>query len=137
MGAKKKLPKTEVDWKKMLTEEQCFILREKGTEPAFTGKYYKSKEKGIYVCAGCGNELFSSETKFESGTGWPSFFKPGSRDSIEMKEDRSHFTVRTEVLCKKCGGHLGHVFDDGPQPTGKRFCINSGALNFKKAKKKN
>src|SRR3990167_11452783 len=97
----------EDDWKKKLTPEQYRVLREKQTERPFTGKLLDNKEKGAYVCAGCGNELFSSETKFESGTGWPSFFKPGSRDSIEMKEDRSHFTVRTEVLCKKCGGHLG------------------------------
>ena len=107
------------------------MLREKGTEPAFTGKYLRNKKKGTYVCAGCGNELFSSDTKFNSGTGWPSFWDSVSKDNVEEKTDNSFGMRRTEVLCKKCGGHLGHVFNDGPQPTGQRFCINSTSLNFK------
>ena len=110
------------------------MLREKGTEPAFTGKYMKNKKNGIYVCAGCGNELFSSDTKFDSGTGWPSFFAPTSKDSIEEKVDERFGMQRTETLCKKCGGHLGHVFDDSPTPTGQRFCINSISLKFKEQK---
>lgn len=135
MKKKTKIPKTEGEWEACLTPEQYRILREKGTEAPFTGKYYKNKEKGMYVCAGCGNVLFSSETKFESGTGWPSFYEPVEKDSVDTKIDASHFMIRTEARCKKCGGHLGHVFGDGPLPTGKRFCINSAALNFKKEKK--
>lgn len=127
-----KIIKTEEEWKKELPEDVCFIMREKGTERPFTGKYYKHKEKGTYVCAACGNELFSSDAKFESGTGWPSFFDAIEKGNIETKEDLTGGMVRTEVLCARCGGHLGHVFDDGPQPTGKRFCINSKALDFKK-----
>lgn len=129
MGHKKL--KSEQEWRTCLTPEEYHILRERGTEPAFTGKYYNNKKKGMYVCAGCGAELFSSDTKYDSGTGWPSFWKPVSKDSAEVKPDNSVFMRRTEVLCKKCGGHLGHVFDDGPKPTGKRFCINSTALHFK------
>jgi peptide-methionine (R)-S-oxide reductase len=110
------------------------VLREKGTEPAFTGKMLKNKKTGMYVCAGCGNQLFKSDTKFDSGTGWPSFWKSISSDSVELKVDNSHGMHRIEVLCKKCGGHLGHVFDDGPAPTGQRFCINSVALKFKENK---
>lgn len=126
-----KVTKTEEEWKKVLSPEEYHVLREKGTEPAFSGKYLKNKKKGTYVCAGCGNELFSSDTKFDSGTGWPSFWSPVSKDSVEEKVDNRFGMHRTEVRCKKCGGHLGHVFDDSPTPTGQRFCINSIALNFK------
>jgi peptide-methionine (R)-S-oxide reductase len=126
-----KVTKTEEEWKKLLSPEAYHVLREKGTEPAFSGKYLKNKKNGTYVCAGCGNPLFSSETKFDSGTGWPSFWSPVSKDSVEEKVDNRFGIHRTEVRCKKCGGHLGHVFDDGPAPTGLRYCINSVALNFK------
>ena len=125
------MPKTEEEWKKKLTREQYHILREKGTEMPFTGKLLHNKEKGIYICAGCGAELFPSDTKFDSGTGWPSFYD-ANKENIELKKDFSHGMIRTEVLCKKCRGHLGHVFDDGPTSTGKRFCINSCSLDFKK-----
>ena len=125
--------KSEEEWRKKLSKEEYRILREKGTERAFSGKYVNNKKKGTYVCTGCGTKLFSSNTKFESGTGWPSFYKPMD-ENIEIKEDKSFFMHRIEVLCKKCGGHLGHVFDDGPKPTGKRFCINSCSLKFKEKK---
>ena len=128
---KSKMSKSEEEWKTCLSPEEYRILRERGTEGAFTGKYVHNKGKGMYVCAGCGNELFSSDTKFDSGTGWPSFWKAVSKDKIITKPDKSLFVNRTEILCAKCGGHLGHVFDDGPEPTGLRYCINSVALNFK------
>jgi peptide-methionine (R)-S-oxide reductase len=132
MNKTDKIVKTEEEWKKELPADVCYIMREKGTERPFTGKYYEHKEKGTYVCAACGNELFSSDTKFESGTGWPSFYQAIEEGKIETKTDSTAGLIRTEVLCARCGGHLGHVFDDGPPPTGKRFCINSKALDFKK-----
>ena len=131
---KQKITKSEEEWRKTLTSEKFHILREKGTEPAFTGKYLNNKKKGVYKCAGCGNELFLSDTKYDSGTGWPSFWAPALKDSIELKTDNSYGMRRTEVLCGKCGGHLGHVFNDGPKPTGLRYCINSIALDFKEEK---
>ena len=128
------MPNSEVEWKKKLTPEQYNVLREKGTEPAFTGKYVHHKEKGVYMCAACGADLFDSDAKFDSGTGWPSFDEPKNTENIELKTDFSHGISRTEVLCRKCHGHLGHLFDDGPTPTGKRFCMNSCVLDFKKGK---
>jgi peptide-methionine (R)-S-oxide reductase len=131
---KSKVTKTEEEWKKNLSPEEYHVLREKGTEPAFTGKYLKNKKKGTYVCAACGNELFSSDTKFDSGTGWPSFWETASKDSVKENTDNRFGMHRTEVTCKKCGGHLGHVFDDSPTPTGQRFCINSISLKFNEKK---
>ena len=125
-----KITKTEEEWQQELTPEQYEILRRQGTEPAFAGKYTYSKEDGMYRCAACGNELFSSDTKFDSGTGWPSFTEPASAEAVELRPDSSHGMVRTEVVCARCGGHLGHVFDDGPNPTGQRFCINSISLEM-------
>lgn len=119
-------------WKEKLTPQQFNVLREKGTEPAFTGAYWNHKEDGMYHCAACGAKLFSSKTKFDSGTGWPSFTEPEVADAIETREDTSHGMSRTEVVCKKCGGHLGHIFNDGPKEEGeKRYCINSCSLDFK------
>jgi peptide-methionine (R)-S-oxide reductase len=131
---KSKITKTEEEWKNLLSSEEYHVLREKGTEPAFSGKYLKNKKNGTYVCAGCGNPLFSSETKFDSGTGWPSFWSPVSEDGVEEKVDNRFGMHRTEVRCKKCGGHLGHVFGDSPTPTGQRYCINSVSLKFKEKK---
>lgn len=125
--------KSDKEWKETLTDEQYRVLRQKGTEPAFTGKFNKHDGTGMYVCAACGAELFDSETKYDSGSGWPSFWQPAAKENIGYEEDNSHAMKRTEVHCAKCGGHLGHVFDDGPNPTGKRYCINSASLNFSEA----
>jgi peptide-methionine (R)-S-oxide reductase len=125
-----KVVKSESEWREDLTPEQYEVLRQKGTERAFTGAYWDSKEGGTYRCAGCGQELFSSDTKYDSGTGWPSFYEAMDPDAVELVPDNSFFMRRTEVVCSRCGGHLGHVFDDGPQPTGKRFCINSCSLEL-------
>ncbi|MFA7286242.1 MAG: peptide-methionine (R)-S-oxide reductase MsrB [Patescibacteria group bacterium] len=123
---------SDAEWKEKLSAEQYAVLRQCGTEAPFTGKYYKHDEDGTYLCAACGASLFGSDTKFESGSGWPSYYKPVDEANIAMSEDGSLGTSRTEVKCATCGGHLGHVFDDGPTPTGLRYCINSAALNFKK-----
>ena len=127
-----RIEKSDAEWREQLTPEQYRILRQKGTERAFTGEYNQAKEEGTYRCAGCGTELFSSETKFESGTGWPSFYAPISQENIREEIDLSHGMRRTEVMCDACGGHLGHVFPDGPQPTGHRYCLNSAALELER-----
>jgi peptide-methionine (R)-S-oxide reductase len=127
-----KIDKSDAEWRKQLTPEQYRVMREKGTERPFTGEYEKSKDKGMYVCAACGNPLFSSDTKYDSGSGWPSFYQPITLESVRTEEDGSMLMKRTEVLCSRCDAHLGHVFDDGPQPTGDRYCMNSVSLKLEK-----
>jgi len=130
--AKNKITKTELEWKALLTPEEFHVLREKGTERAFSGKYWDNHENGTYICAACGLPLFTSVTKFESGTGWPSFYQPITDTAVTVDTDPSYGMVRYEVMCARCGGHLGHVFNDGPKPTGLRYCMNSVSMKFEK-----
>jgi len=132
--SEEKVIKSEEEWAENLTPEQYHILRQKGTERAFTGKYWNHKEDGSYACAGCGQELFTSTTKFDSGCGWPSFWDAVDPDKVTLQDDFSHNMHRTEVLCSRCGGHLGHLFEDGPRPTGQRYCINSASIDFQKTR---
>jgi peptide-methionine (R)-S-oxide reductase len=125
-----KVQKTEEEWREELSPEEYHVLREKGTERAFSGTYWDSKEGGVYRCRACGAKLFDADTKFDSGTGWPSFYEPVEGEAVETEEDRTFFMKRTEVHCSNCGGHLGHIFDDGPDPTGQRYCINSASLKL-------
>lgn len=131
-ASESQMPQTEDQWKKKLTSEQYYILRQKGTERPFSGKYDKFYEEGVYKCAGCGELLFTSESKYNSGCGWPAFSVPANEKAVDESRDTSHGMIRTEITCSKCGGHLGHVFNDGPTPTGLRYCINSAALDFEK-----
>jgi peptide-methionine (R)-S-oxide reductase len=135
MSKKREIEKTEAEWKKTLTPDQYRIMREKGTERAFTGAYVDNHDKGTYRCAACHEPLFDSATKYDSGSGWPSFFQPLAPAAVDTEEDRTHGMARTEVMCQKCGAHLGHVFPDGPRPTGLRYCINSASLDFEKKDK--
>jgi peptide-methionine (R)-S-oxide reductase len=134
MAERRRIEKTEEEWRRELTPEQYRVLREKGTERPWSGEHNATKEPGLFRCAGCGAELFRSDAKFESGSGWPSFYEPTARDAVDTEEDDSFFMRRTEVLCATCGGHLGHVFPDGPAPTGLRYCINSVALRHEPAR---